>query len=102
MTSADVAKGGSPEALDSEQVVEDKILRNRSRLDAATQFVEQAGDGTSRFVRLVGAVGRFPLNIVGTATGEVARAARETVESYRNSANAGKSPSGAKQDSLAA
>ncbi|KKW40766.1 hypothetical protein A2424_03365 [Candidatus Peribacteria bacterium RIFOXYC1_FULL_54_13] len=102
MATAEVSKDGSPEALSSEQVVEDKILRNRSRLDAATQFVEQAGDGTSRFVRLVGAVGRFPLNVVGTAAGEVARAARETVESYRNSANAGKSPSGAKQDSLAA
>jgi len=104
MATPDVSNNGSLEAQADEPVVAGMIGQNRSRLDATARYVDRAGEGTSGVVRILGAVGRFPLNVIGTASGEVVRAARETVESFRNSADAGKKqrPSDTNIDSIAA
>lgn len=92
---------GFLEAHEGGPMVADMIEQNRSRLDAATRYVERTTDGASGMIRLLGASGRFLTKPIATAAGEVWRSARETVEAGRDAAR-GDEPSGTPSDSIAA
>ena len=89
MISRDVQGGGSLETPAEGAVVPSMIVENRSRFGTAAQYVDSAGDGTSRLVNLLGAIGRFPGKVIATGAGEVVRGVRESAEAYRNTVDGG-------------
>lgn len=88
-----VPNGKSAETPADAAVVSTMVNDNRSRLDDAISFVDGSTKGANRVVHLLGAGGRFVIEPLATATGEVVRSLRSMGGAYRTAVEGGEDTS---------
>jgi hypothetical protein len=93
MTPLGTPDGETVETPVDAAVVPTMINDNRSRLDTATSFVDGSTQGANRVVHLLGAGGRFVIEPLATATGEVVRSLRSMGGAYRSAVEGGEDTS---------